>query len=1003
MGGLGAKVRWWGEAPGRPGRSAPLLWVCLLLAAAGDSAFADGPPQPGPGARAGGVVVEDSLEAAMGERDRGAALVREGNLRGARDRFARAIALLERLAPQSLELAQVLRDRASVLTDLGQLDLAREDLGRSLATLERLRADRDMAPVLSNLGTLARKRGDFELAEKYYQRALDIWEREDPGGADVAGVLNDLGKLARTRGDADQAERHLERARVLFERRSPGNPGLADTLTVLGMLALDRGNLELSESYFKTALARFEAQQPGSKGHSSVLRALGFLATDRGDLELAERYQRSAVEILEKIAPESPDTATNLVDLAGVEGRRWHLEMAARDGRRAVSILEKTAPDSPQLGAALQLLGDIDFNRGDLAGARRHYERGLALIEARDPQSWAAASMLASVGEVMDHSGDRRAAKGYLERALRIAERMAPEGLETADMLAHLGKLERADRPELAVQYLRRAVEAVEHQLQHLGGSSSLKISFLAEREGYYRDLIEVLLGARLPRDAFAVLERSRGRGLLAMLAERDLSFPLDIPEALRAERRRMALEYDRTQQQIANLDPKRDRAQFDELSRQIRDLRRQQDEVEEKVRQASPRLASLQVPQPLDLAGAQRTLDPGTVMLAYSVGKDRTDLFIVAPGMPLEVKAIPSGREELERSIERLRALIPEARADSGLGRARQESFVALARRLFRLLIAPASGPIGTARRVLIVPDGPLHLLPWSALVRDTPRAGGRGWQYLAEWKPVHLALSATVYAELRRSRHAPTESRAATLMAFGDPLVPRGATGKQPAEVADLRLRSAIERGFSFAPLPFSRAEVERIAQLNPQGTRVYLGEAATEERAKAIGNETRYVHFATHSTLDEQSPLDSAVVLTIPEQVKGEQENGLLQAWEIFESVRLDADLVVLSGCESGLGKELRGEGLLSLTRAFQYAGARSVVASLWNVADQTTAELMVRFYRHLFAGQSKDEALRQAQVELLRPSLRGNGASVKAAGGGARAPFYWAAFQIYGDWQ
>jgi len=1002
MRGHGAKARWWSAAPGRLGRSTPVLWLCLLLAASGDTAFADDEPRPGPGACAGGVVVEDSLEAAMGERDRGAVLVHEGDLRGARDCFARAIALLERLAPQSRELAQVLSDRASVLTDLGQLDLAREDLGRSLATLERARGDRDLARALINSGILERKRGDYELAEKYDQRALDIWEREDPGSADAASVLNELGKLAMSRGDADQAERYEERALSVFERRSPG-PGLADTLVVLGMLARNRGNLELSESYFKAALARLEAQLPGSKGMAGPLRGLGILANDRGDLELAERYARSAVEILERIAPESPDTALSLVDLAGVERGRSHLEAAARDGRRAVGILEKTAPDSPQLGAALLLLGDVELSRGDLAGARRHDERGLALLEARDPQGLATASVLAGVGQVMDKSGDRRAAIGYLERALHIVERVVPEGFETADMLAYLGRLERAERPERAVQYLRRAVEAVEHQFQHLGGSSTLKISFLADREVFYRDLIELLLARRLPRDAFAVLERSRGRSLLAMLAERDLSFPLDIPEALRAERRRLALEYDRTQQQTANLDPKKDRAQFVELSRQIRDLRRQQDEVEEKVRQASPRPASLLVPQPLDFAGAQRTLDPGTVMLAYSVGKDRTDLFIVAPGMPLEVKAIPTGEAGLQRRIERLRGLIPEARADSGLGRARQESFVALARRLFRLLIAPAAGPIGKARRVLIVPDGALHLLPWSALVRDTPGTGRRSWQYLAEWKPVHLALSATVYAELRRSRHAPTDSRAATLIAFGDPLVPRGATGKQPAEVADLRLRSAIERGFSFAPLPFSRSEVERIAQLNPLGSSVYLGEAATEERAKAIGKETRYVHFATHSTFDEQSPLDSAVVLTIPEQIKDGQENGLLQAWEIFESVRLDADLVVLSGCDSGLGKELRGEGLLSLTRAFQYAGARSVVASLWNVADQTTAELMVRFYRHLFAGQSKDEALRQAQLDLLQPSLPVTEGSVKGAAHDARAPFYWAAFQVYGDWQ
>jgi CHAT domain-containing protein len=129
---------------------------------------------------------------------------------------------------------------------------------------------------------------------------------------------------------------------------------------------------------------------------------------------------------------------------------------------------------------------------------------------------------------------------------------------------------------------------------------------------------------------------------------------------------------------------------------------------------------------------------------------------------------------------------------------------------------------------------------------------------------------------------------------------------------------------------------------------------------------------------------------LALTIPERPAEGQANGLLQAWEIFEQMRLDADLVTLSACETGLGKELGGEGLVGLTRAFQYAGARTVLASLWSVGDDSTADLMTRFYGHLKSGKSKDEALRASQLEMIRARRSSH-------------PFHWAAFQVIGDWQ
>src|SRR5262249_37697367 len=162
------------------------------------------------------------------------------------------------------------------------------------------------------------------------------------------------------------------------------------------------------------------------------------------------------------------------------------------------------------------------------------------------------------------------------------------------------------------------------------------------------------------------------------------------------------------------------------------------------------------------------------------------------------------------------------------------------------------------------------------------------------------------------------------------------------------------------------------------------------------------------ACHGLIDERFPLNSALALTVPERPAAGQDNGLLQAWEIFESVRLDAELVTLSACDTALGREMGGEGLLGLTRAFQYAGARSVLASLWKVSDASTAVLMERFYAGLHEGLPKDEALRAAQLALLQSAAQPldgglRAANETAAGSEGADPFFWAGFVLAGDWR
>lgn len=251
-------------------------------------------------------------------------------------------------------------------------------------------------------------------------------------------------------------------------------------------------------------------------------------------------------------------------------------------------------------------------------------------------------------------------------------------------------------------------------------------------------------------------------------------------------------------------------------------------------------------------------------------------------------------------------------------------------------------------------------------------------------------------MFAELKRGRK-PTEQDQVRVTAFGDPTYPVSSDVAQLHQ--DTLVRRVGERGiFDWRRLPSSRREVEAVSALYPNTAKVYLGEAATEEVAKHLDRDIDIIHFATHGHVDERFPMNSFLALSIPEVLEEGRDNGLLQVWEIYERLRVDAELVVLSACQTGIGEELRGEGIMGLTRAFHYAGARSVLSTLWSVDDLAASELMIRFHRHLRAGLTKDEALREAQVELIR-------APIEIEGGkqlDAAAPRAWAGFQLYGDW-
>lgn len=850
-----------------------------------------------------------------------------------------------------------------------------------------------VAELLTRLGSILRRQNRLDSAEQLQNRALEIRQRWAPDSLEVANSLNHLNNLTWSRGDLEAMADLTRRALAIQERWAPDSLAVANSLNDLAVPAIERGRFEEATEALRRALEILERKAPGSSQMATSLANLGMVARLRGDPEAAIELHRRALAIREKLAPQSIAVATSLYNLGVIAQDDGDLTAAVDLYQRALAIWEKAAANGLGVAGNVFALGTVALSRGNLDEAWSLHRRALEIRERLAPGSRDIAESLGQLGKVAEARGELSQALELHLRAQEIYERLAPGTIEEALTLQQLGRLHhRMGRPDQAAQLLARAVDALESQVGRLGGSQDLQARFRARHEEIYRDAIEIELERKNAAAAFHLVERSRARSFLTLLAERDLAFAGELPAALQSSQQDIAARYDKTLRELSRWTPKAGEESREALHRELSRLRRERDEIAAEIRKASPRLAALRQPQPLDLAAARKILDPGTLALSYSVGKEQTALFAVTREGGLRVEVLKIGEEQLRKDVKHFLERIQS-----------QEAPVDLARSLYRVLIAPVADLVERSERVLILPDGPLHRLPFGALIRDTGGPAAAGGRFLAEWRPLHTALSLTVYGALRTSRDEPPRPAGATgLVAFADPRYPRDLAAREEPRDPVRRALGVETRSFNWVPLPYSRREVERIAQAYPEA-RLYLGEEATEERAKAVASGARILHFATHGHLDDRTPLDSALVLTIPEELRPGRDNGLLQVWEIFESVRLDTDLVVLSACESALGRELSGEGLIGLTRAFQYAGARSVVASLWSVADQVTADLMARFHRHYAAGSSKDEALRQAQIELISEPIRIATADGQTVDTDASAPFFWAAFQLFGDWR
>jgi CHAT domain-containing protein len=389
------------------------------------------------------------------------------------------------------------------------------------------------------------------------------------------------------------------------------------------------------------------------------------------------------------------------------------------------------------------------------------------------------------------------------------------------------------------------------------------------------------------------------------------------------------------------------------------------------RIRERAPQLADLESGSASSLGEVRASLPAGTALVSYMVMDDGIEIFVVPPGRSgasISSVRVPIRAGDLRVLVDRL-AFLLSTPADAPDAR---EALRAASERLYALLIAPVESKLRRQPEWIVVPDGPLHRLPFAALIERSAQDGARP-RYLVESHVLTTVVSATVYGQLRRRAARPASL--AGLVAFGDPQIAADARLITRAPLGDTL------RGELLRPLPWARVEVEEIGRV-VGGAEIYVGAEATEARVRTVAPRAAALHFASHGVLDEQSPLDSFLLLAAPAAGGGPANDGRLTAREVLDLPPLSAQLVTLSACSTSASADSDGEGLMGLTRAFQANGANAVVSSLWKVSDRSTSELMLEFYRH-WPRATAAQALAAAQRRYVD-----------------RHPFYWAAFEVSG---
>ena len=772
----------------------------------------------------------------------------------------------------------------------------------------------------------------------------------------------------------------------------------AITLSNIGLVYDNLGEKQKALEFYNQSLPLSRAVGVHAK-EAVTLSNIGGVYSDLGEQQKALEFYNQSLPLSRAVGDRSQE-ATTLNNIGIVYSDLGEQQKALEYYSQSLP-LSRAVGDRSVEASTLSNIGAIYSNLGEQQKALEYFNQSFPLYRAVGDRGGEAVT-LTNIGKVYSDLGQKQKALEYYNQSLPLSRAVGDRRGESVT-LSNIASAKRDQNnlPE-ALNNIESSLKIIEN-LRTKITSPELRTSYFATVQNYYEFYIDLLMQLHKtnPKSgydtkALEASERSRARSFLELLQESNANIREGIsPDLLQQE--------NRAKQQLDTIEKRRieavsrpnpNQTQVDEIDKQRLTLLQQYQQIQTQIRTTSPRYAALTQPQPLTLPEIQKQiLDDNTILLQYAIGKDRSYLWVISQ------KGLTSyelaKRADIETAARNFRDTVTNPRLRNVTQKVAEASA-----NLSQLILQPAADQLGD-KRLLIVPDGVLHYTPFPALTISQTAGQNANIPLITKHEIIILPSASTL--GILRQNYGDRKPPNQTLAILADPVFSpdderiKGKLTKETTEKLESnnlglnRSLRASNLGWPPNRLPFTRQEAQTILGLVPSASSSQKIDFNASRTTATDGSLANYqiIHFATHGIANSQNPELSGILMSMVDD-KGNPVNGFLRLTDIF-NLKLSANLVVLSACQTGLGQNIKGEGMVGLTRGFMYAGAQRIAVSLWNVDDEGTSVLMQKFYQKMLQQKlAPAAALRAAQMEMIEQEKW-------------KSPYYWAAFTLQGEWK
>ncbi len=882
-------------------------------------------------------------------------------------------------------LSELLENVANGQTTLAENLLTLEQVQQFLALQQNQGNQPNIGEANTIIAILQSGRGEYQKGLDAYQEALQIFRQIKLRDRE-AKILVGMGEIYENLGQYQKSLDLYTQALQLQDEISD-RTGQTNTLRNLAQLYNSLGDYDRSLAAYNQALIYAKARGDRMV-EAQILDSISTLYRFIKDYPKSLEFAQQALTLWQKYDIFFGQVAT-LSTLA-----RTYEEMGdypqALETAKQLQLLGQKTQDPFAEGVGWQFMSRVYFAMGEPQQALNPATQALSLFQKVNKKP-AIVPVLNQMGKVYSALNQPQQALETFNQAMVLWKELGDRSGE-ADTLYNLAKFNQNQGDLLTAKTNIESALTIIEDLRRNVSSQELRQTYFSTVQDYYEFYIDLLMQLHKQEtekgfDALALhaSERAKARSLIELLAEANIDIRQGVdPQLLDQEKRLQAQLNTLEKLRVEQLSRKAPESQIKSLDQQRQTLNQQYETLLDQIRAKSPRYAALTQPQPLTVTEIQQQLlDENTVLLEYSLGKERSYIWVVTKNSLRSYELPPKAK--IETAIREFRTALST--------KIRLEKINQTAQEISNLILAPFATELGN-QRLVIVADGALQYIPFAALPHPQTQQ-----PLIVNHEIINLP-SASTLAVIRKENQSRSPA-SKTLAILADPIFnseDERVTSQIPnsSVVAALPLesqqisRAAKDAGIDWDRLPGTRQEAEGIEALVPETERIASFDFQANREWVMSSNLGNYkiIHFATHGFANSKNPELSGIVLSLINQ-QGQPENGFLRLRDIY-NLNLPVELVVLSACQTGLGQVMRGEGIIGLTRGFMYAGSSRVVTSLWNVDDQGTALLMSIFYQKMLKENlSPAAALRAAQMTLLQQEKW-------------RSPYYWAAFSLQGEW-